>query len=91
MKEVHTKSCPNVCDPMDCNLPSSSVHGIFQAKKLEWVAISFSRESTQPRDQTHISCIGKWILHLLRYLGNPSVNAQHIEMLIKNSYHRDTN
>ena len=43
MKEVHTKSCPNVCDPMDCNLPSSSVHGVFQAGILEWVAISLSR------------------------------------------------
>ena len=35
--------CPTVCDPMDCSLPGSSVHGIFRAKVLEWVAISFSR------------------------------------------------
>ena len=40
---------------MDCNLPGSSVHGIFQAKVLEWVAISFSRGSSQPRDQTWVS------------------------------------
>ena len=38
------------CDPMDCSLPGSSVHGIFQTKVLEWVAISFSRGSSQPRD-----------------------------------------
>ena len=42
---------------MDCSLPGSSVHGIFQARVLEWVAISFSRGSSQPRDQTQVSCI----------------------------------
>ena len=45
------------CNPMDCSLPGSSVNGISQASTLEWVAISFSRESSQPRDQTHGSCI----------------------------------
>ena len=43
-------SCPTLCDPMDCNLPGSSVHVIFQARVLEWVAISFSRGSSRPRD-----------------------------------------
>ena len=43
--------------------PSSSVHGIFQARVLEWVAISFSRGSSQPRDQTQFSCSGRWILY----------------------------
>ena len=38
--------CPTLCDPMDCSLPGSSVHGIFQAKVLEWVAISFSSGSS---------------------------------------------
>ena len=52
-----TQSCPTLCNPMDCSLPGSSVHGIFQARILEWVAISHSRESSQPSDQTHISCI----------------------------------
>ena len=50
-----TQSCPTLCDPMDCSLPSlpgSSIHGIFQASVLEWVAISFSRGSSQPRDPT---------------------------------------
>ena len=51
-----------LCDPMDYSLPGSSVHGISQAKILEWVAISFSRGSSQPRDQTcvsYISCTGR--------------------------------
>ena len=42
--------------PMDCSLPSSSVHGILQARILEWVAIPFSRGSSQPSDQTQVSC-----------------------------------
>ena len=52
-----TQSCPTLCDPMDCSLPGSSVHGILQARMLEWVAISFSRRSSQPRDRTWVSCI----------------------------------
>ena len=50
-------------DPMDYSLPGSSVHGIFQARILEWVAIFFSRGSFWPRDQTHVSCIGRQILY----------------------------
>ena len=42
---------------MDCSLPGSSVHGILQARTLEWVAISFSRGSSQPRDRTQVSCV----------------------------------
>ena len=57
------QSCPTLCDPIDCCLPGSSVHGIFQARVLEWVAISFSRGSSQPRDRTWISHIaGRHIL-----------------------------
>ena len=52
-----TKSCPTLCDPMDCNLAGSSVQGILSARRLDWVAISFSRGSSQPRDQTQVSCI----------------------------------
>ena len=48
---------------MDCSLPDSSVPGILQARLLEWVAISFSRRYSQPRDQTHVSCIGRQILY----------------------------
>ena len=52
-----TQSCPTLCDPMDCSLPGSSVHGIFQVIVLEWIAISFSRGSSLPRDQTQVSRI----------------------------------
>ena len=51
------QSCLTFCDPVDCSLPDSSVHGIFQALVLEWIAISFSRGSSQPRDRTRLSCI----------------------------------
>ena len=50
-----TQSCPTLCHPMDCSPPGSYVHGINQTKKLEWVAIPFSRESSQPRDRTQVS------------------------------------
>ena len=50
-----THSCPTLCDPMGCSLPGSSVHGIFQATVLEWIAISFSRGSSQPRVRTRVS------------------------------------
>ena len=44
--KVKVKSCPTLCDPVDCSLSGSSVHGIFQARVLEWIAISFSRGSS---------------------------------------------
>ena len=52
-----TQLCPNFCDPMDCSPAGSFVHGIFQARMLEWVAISFFRGSSQPRDRIHVSCV----------------------------------
>ena len=52
-----TQLCLTLCDPMDCSLPGSSIHGILQVRILEWVVISFSRGSSQPRDQTFISCL----------------------------------
>ena len=51
------QSCPTLCNPMDCSLPLSSIHGIFQARVLEWVAISFSRGPSQLRDRTWVSHI----------------------------------
>ena len=51
------QSCPALCDLMDCSPPGSSVHGIFQARILKWVAMPSSRGSSQPRDQTQVSCI----------------------------------
>ena len=49
--------CLTLCDLVDCSPPDSSIHRILQARVLKWVAISFSRESSRPRDQTHLSCI----------------------------------
>ena len=57
LKVLVTQSCSALWDPMDCNPPGSSVHGILQARILEWVAIPFSRGSSWPRDQTQVSCI----------------------------------
>ena len=54
---LEAQSCPTLCDPMDCSLPGSSIHGIFQERVLEWVAIFFSRGSSQPRDWTQVSHI----------------------------------
>ena len=56
----------SLCDPMDCSLPDSSVHGTLQARILEWVAMSPSRGSFRPRDRTHtsyVSCIGRQVLY----------------------------
>ena len=52
-----TQSCPTLCDPMDCSLSGSSVHGVFQARVLKWIAISFSRWSSWPRNRTLVSHI----------------------------------
>ena len=60
------QSCMTLWDPKDCNPPSSSVRGIFQARILEWVAISFSRGSYRTTDRTRVSCvssIGRWVLY----------------------------
>ena len=50
VKVLVAQSCLTFCDPMNCSLPGSSVRGILQARILEWVAIPFSRECSQPRD-----------------------------------------
>ena len=74
---MHTKSlqsCLTLCNPMNHSLLGSSVHGILQSRILEWVAMSFSRGSSRPRDQTlisFVSCIGRWVLYHLRHLGSP--------------------
>ena len=64
-----TQSCLTLCNPMDCSPPGSSVHGILQARILEWAAISSSRGSFPSRDGTHVSCIGRQSLPL-SYLGS---------------------
>ena len=79
-----TKSCPTLCDPLDCNLPGSSVHGIFQARILEWVAISYSRGSSPPSDWTHIhmypSSAGRFFTTVP--LGNPNYFLRHESSLV---------
>ena len=55
-KVLVTQLCLNLCDPMDCSSPNSFVHGILQARILEWVAIPFSRGSSRPRDWSQVSC-----------------------------------
>ena len=62
--------CLTLCDPMDCSLPGFSIHGIFQARVLEWVAISFSRVSSQPRDQIQVSHIVSKTLYCLSHQGS---------------------
>ena len=60
------QSFPTFCDPMDCSPPGSSVHGVIQARTLEWVAIPSSSGSSRPRDRTHVSyvwCIGRRFLY----------------------------
>ena len=58
-----TQLCPILCNSRDCNPPGSSVHGILQARILDWVAMPSSRASSQPRDQIHNSCIGRQVLY----------------------------
>ena len=71
---MRAQSCLTLRNLMDCTQPGSSVQGIFQARILEWVAISFFRESSWPMDQTHVSCvscIGRQILYELSHWGKP--------------------
>ena len=73
MPDLRAESCLSRWDPLGCSLPGSSVQGVFQARILEWVAISFSRESSQPRDRAcvyHVSCVaGRLFTH--RAIGEP--------------------
>ena len=62
---VHAQLCPTLCDHTDCSLPGSSVHRIFQARILEWPAISSPRQSSWPRDGTWVSCISCDCRHIL--------------------------
>ena len=65
------QACPTLCDPINCSLPGSSVMGFFQARILEWVAISSFRGSSPPRDLTCVSstsCIGRQILFTTLYI-----------------------
>ena len=61
--KVLVEWCLTLGDPMDCGQPGSSVHGILQARTLEWVAMPSSRGSSLPRDGTHVSCVGRRVLY----------------------------
>ena len=76
VKVLVAQLCPTLCDPMDCSLPGSSVHGILQARILEWVAIPFFRGSSQPRDWTQVSCIagGFFTIWATRVLSHSAVS-----------------
>ena len=74
---MHAESCLTLCDPMDCSPPGSSVHGILQARILEWAAISSSRGSFQPRDRMCLLCLLHWQANSLplSHLGIPTTQA----------------
>ena len=78
-----------LCDPMDCSLSGSSVH-VLQARILEWIAISFSRDSSQPMDQTQVSCIaGRFFTIWATREAQSRFNCKSrfkISILIKNSW-----
>ena len=69
------QSCPTLCNPIDGSPPGSPIPGILQARTLEWVAISFSRGSSQPRDRTQVSCIVSKTLYHLSHHGSPKVKS----------------
>ena len=71
-----TQSCLTLCDPMDWSPPGSSVHEIFQARVLEWVAISFSKGSSQPRDWTQVPCTASRFFIDLATREAPTANNQ---------------
>ena len=67
-----TQLCPNLCDPMDCSPGGSLIHGILQTRILQWVALSYTRGSYQPRDWTDVSCItSRFFFLLLSHRGSP--------------------
>ena len=81
--------CPTLGDPMDHGPSGSSVHGILQAKILEWVAIPSSSGFSPPRDQARVSCIGRRVLYHWPHLGSPlltmpgvNLNSTHFALLL---------
>ena len=72
VKVLVIQTCLSLCDPLDCNPPGSSVHGILQARVLEWVATPSSRGSSQLRDWTQVSCITGRFFTIWAYMGKES-------------------
>ena len=73
----------NSCNPMDCSLPGSSIHGIFQARILEWVAISFLQGSSRPKNRTRVS----WDSLLTELCGKPAPNLAYIFRTLNLTHH----
>ena len=71
------QSCPTLWDPMDYSPPGSSVHGILQARTLEWVAVPSSRRSSRPRNWTQVSCIACRFFTTQSHQGSPSSKRLH--------------
>ena len=78
VKVLVSQSCPILSDSMDCSPPGSSVHGILQARILEWEVIPFSRGSSRPGIGT--TCIGRWVLHQHRHLGSPRPTSEEVKV-----------
>ena len=80
------QSCPTLCDPVDCSLPGSSVHGISQARILEWAALSFSRGSSQSRDWICVSSLDSLLLsHLESLISIIIIKKQWVEVNSRDS------
>ena len=85
------QSYPTLCNPTDCSLPGSSVHWNFQAIVLEWIAISFSRGSSQPRGWTWVShiadrCFTIWATREVRYMPKGTVTKYFNRVILEFSY-----
>ena len=80
------QSCPTLCDPMDCNLSGSSVHGIFQAIVLEWIAISFSSGSSRPRGSNPGLPHCRQPLYRLSHQGSPNPKERQCQRMFKLPY-----
>ena len=78
MKSEVAQSCPTLCSPVDCSLPGSSIHGIFQARVLEWGAISFSRGSSWPGDWTWVTHCRQTFYHLSHQRSQKSIKESSI-------------
>ena len=83
---IHAQSCVTLCDPMGCSPPVSSLHGIFQARILEWVAIPSSKGSSPPRDWTWVSCVSCTGSQILSHWTTWEANSSNIIVIqISNS------
>ena len=91
MSEV-AQSCPTLCDPMVCSPPGSSIHGIFQARILKWVVISFSGRSSGPRDWTPVShIVSQFSLSVVSNSATPWTAARQASLSITNCWRSITN